>query len=180
MKQTKAFSLVEVLVVIAIILIVTAICVPVVLRVKRSGLEARSVSNMRQLYLALETYRSEAEGSPYGSMEAMGLPLGISTQYLGQGVANLHPPLWPQAWNYYYYPAPSWLDHRVPTWEQYATDKGAETVLLADFCFNFGGPEEANLIHDPYLEKYAIGITLGGSVKKKRASGHLDLIWWDR
>ena len=181
MKTKFGFSLVEVIVVVAIVIVVAAISYPVFARVKEKSLEAKSISNMRQLYLAIEMYRAEYDGIPYGSMEAMGLPDSPTERWLGSSVAGLRPPMNPKS-TYLYYPVATEFDQRSPTWEVYVIEHTSSTVLLADVHFNPLEPKGTYPSYqmNPDVEKYLIGITLGGSIRKKRASGSLVMQWWDR
>ena len=182
MKVKGAFSLVEVLVIIAIVAIVVAISFPVIQNTKEKAKEAKSVSNMRQLYVAIELYRVDYGGIPFGTMGEMGLPPWPMEKYMGGNVRKLHPPNRPEGFSYYYYPFPEHIDRRNPTWEDYVRDHEGDTVLLADITFNPNRPSGGYPRYhmDPNVEKYVIGINLNGGIRRKRASGGLDLKWWDR
>ena len=178
----RGFTLVEVLVVVAIVAIVAAVMFPVLRRSKQSALETQSISNMRQLYVAIQLYRGESDNVLYGKLEEMGLPPAPSAKYLGNSVAALHPPMRRAGTLYYYYPIESRLDRRTPTWADYIAIHEATTVLLADAWFDLGKPQPpyTNALMDPVVEKRLIGITVDGSIRRKRAPGRLDLVWWDR
>jgi prepilin-type N-terminal cleavage/methylation domain-containing protein len=181
MKNESGFSLVEVIVVVTIVVIVAAISYPVFTRAKEKSLESQSISNMRQLFIAIEIYRADYGGIPYGSMEAMGLPPAPSEKWLGASVAALYPPKQPPG-GYLYFPVPKNLDRRAPTWEQYVREHTEATVLIADAGFNPLEPKGASKYYymNPDVEKYVIGMTVGGSIRKQRASGSLVMQWWDR
>ena len=181
MRKRLAVTLVEVLIVIGIILVIAAIVFPVFSAGREKSMEIRSISNMQQIYVALEIYRSEYNGIPVGKMEDMGLPPWPTEQYLGPTVAALYPPKRRRGLIYYYYPAPDDIDHRNPTWSTYVVEHGDSTVLLADVWFNPSEPTGGFPAYhfNPYVEKYVFGITVGGSLRKKRAAGALSLTWWD-
>lgn len=64
----KGFTLIELLVVIAIIAVLAAILFPVFARVREKARQASCQSNLKQLYLANEMYRSDYDGlSPWVS-----------------------------------------------------------------------------------------------------------------
>lgn len=66
----KAFTLVEVLVVVAIIAVLAAIVFPVFVRARKRALEVPDISNMRQVYLALSIYEGDnGEDSPLTLVE---------------------------------------------------------------------------------------------------------------
>lgn len=175
----KGFTLVEIIVVIAIAAVIAAILVPVYASGKTKAKETASISNMHQLYLALELYRQDADGATFGSMEAMGLPDRLSI--LPGDVGKLTPPLAPKPYHYYYYPVAKDIDQRRPSWAQYTLEKGDQTVILTDLWFTPGILGRAPKYYQDFdLVRYQIGITLGGNIRRKTASGNLGLDWWDR
>lgn len=63
MKKNTAFTLIEMLVVVAIIAIVAAIIFPVFTRAKQSSLVTQDVTQLRQAYLGLQLYRTDFDQS---------------------------------------------------------------------------------------------------------------------
>ncbi len=63
-KRT-AFTLIELMVVVAIIAVIASILLPVLARAKKSAMRTTSMSNLRQCAIALITYASD-DGSPNG------------------------------------------------------------------------------------------------------------------
>lgn len=57
MRQDRAFTLIEIIVVIVIITVLAGVLVPVVLRARRKGRETECMSNLRQIHLALQMFR---------------------------------------------------------------------------------------------------------------------------
>lgn len=177
----RGFTLTETAVVIAIVIVVSAIVYPVFLGVRESAFKGKTVSNMRQLWTGIQIYRADWQALEFGSMEAMGLPDTPLWRHLGEDLRSIRPPSAPAGIEYYYYPIPEQIDRRQPSWASYTVAKGGQTVLLADVWFN---PQSAapfdRTIQDPSAWKLVIGITLEGNVRRKRAPGMLGMDWWDR
>jgi prepilin-type N-terminal cleavage/methylation domain-containing protein len=181
MRTSRGLTLIEVLVCVSIIAVVAAITYPVVANAKDSALKTKSISNMRQVHLALEIYAQENNGTPTGTMESMGLPPWPSAQYLGEGVRELYPPRRPTVnWTFYAYnPLPTEVDKRDPTWAQYTAECGTSAVLIWDPFFNPPRTEDFDMYwKDPYVRKFAMGITVSGSLVRKTRTGYMDLRWW--
>ena len=67
MKTNRGFSLLELLIVVAIILIIATIAIPSLLRSRQSANESAAVSNLRLVNTAEVTYASANQGS-YGDV----------------------------------------------------------------------------------------------------------------
>ena len=71
--QRRAFTLVELLVVIAVIIVLAAILIPVINSARDSAIIAKDASNMRQIYSAMGLYANEHGGKlPFGEHEVGG------------------------------------------------------------------------------------------------------------
>ena len=69
-KNNKGFSLLELLIVVAIILIIATIAIPSLLRSRQAANESAAVANLRTLNTAEVTYLSSAGGN-YGDLDAL-------------------------------------------------------------------------------------------------------------
>jgi type IV pilus assembly protein PilA len=67
MAKTRGFSLLELLIVVAIILIIATIAIPSLLRSRQAAQESSAVANLRTINTAEVTYLSSAAGN-YGSI----------------------------------------------------------------------------------------------------------------
>lgn len=76
----RGFTVVELLVVIAVMALLVAVTAPAMLGARRGASEARSLADLRQAYAALETYATDARGAmPYLGVESRPTePLGFA------------------------------------------------------------------------------------------------------
>lgn len=75
-RRERGFTLVEILVCVAIIAVLAALMFPVFSRAKNSAKETDAATNLRQIYMAIELYRSDNPDSiPFGTRDEMHLPL---------------------------------------------------------------------------------------------------------
>ena len=177
----RAFTLIEVLVCIAIVLVIAAVLFPVVVKAKDAAYQTKSIGNMRQVQMAIELYAQENNGAASGTMEEMGLPPWPNEKYLGSAVKDLYPPKRTSVnWDSYgYNPIPSDEDRRSPDWAEYSRRAGSRAVLLWDPFFNPPPRGKYEFYwQDPYATKYVLGITVSGSIVKRTKAGRLDLAWW--
>lgn len=70
MKNSKGFSLLELLIVVAIILIIATIAIPSLLRSRQAANESAAVANLRTINTAEVTYLSSSGGN-YGDIPAL-------------------------------------------------------------------------------------------------------------
>src|SRR5881392_1178099 len=69
-RSNKGFSLLELLIVVAIILIIATIAIPSLLRSRKAAHEAAAVATLRTINTAEVTYLSTAQGK-YGSLSSL-------------------------------------------------------------------------------------------------------------
>jgi Tfp pilus assembly protein PilE len=177
----KAFSFVEVLLVIGILLVVSAISYPAFANARREASKAASISNMRQLLALVEIYRSDQSNtSDSGTPSEMGLPQAdyfyinmMKAQKLGPPHKGVNRPFH----IYMYYPPPERFAQRelVENWVAWTKACGDQTVLIGDFNFTDRPVTEFS----GFISKVGLGIRLNGQIARKRGLGdYAGTGWW--
>ncbi|MHB8635377.1 MAG: type II secretion system protein [Fimbriimonadaceae bacterium] len=178
----RAFTLVEILVTMAIIALVVAIAYPALVSAKEAAQRTQSTSNRRQLYSALAIYRTGYEGIEFGDAAQMGLPPDLRNLALTEGLPHalfysgcpsiaapvLAVPLFHRMWH-----EPSATQQ---PWEPYVEKYGASAVLLADQNCDFDVVNHSN----PFFAHRGIGLYADGHVRVVVRTGFMsELEWWN-
>ena len=163
-KHGKGLTLVEVLVVIAIVIAVATIAFPVYGGVKRSVQITVHTNNLRQIATALHLYSEENEGkgSLYywpDSLTMLDLPKSILKCPSGSEPGGT------QFW-FFAYKSPMWYQHL-------STDPNP--VLVGSTCFD----PNARQFTNPNVTHLGIGVYLDGHVSKIQKKGQVyDFEFW--
>jgi type II secretory pathway pseudopilin PulG len=173
----------EVLVVVSIIAALAGLLLPVFANAKKSALERVCASNLHQLQLAVQIYRSDYDGdSRFGKGSEMGLPPASGDIFKTLGVKSellrcTAPPnvLSPKGAVYVALFAEADEQHVKTTWKEYSQAEGDESFIFADM--NHGDPTVS--ITSPYFPHRALGVRLSGQIKTFTKTGNWgDLAWW--
>jgi prepilin-type N-terminal cleavage/methylation domain-containing protein len=176
--KRRAFSLIEVLICIAIIAIVAAIAFPVFARAKQSAKESKTISNLHQLGVLVSLYREDyGGGANTGSPADMALPPGqtffdLREKYAGGLKAPQRGPMFPFFDYFYYIPGPG--GNAWDNWAAYSESVDGQVILAADFTFN--SKYDMDMLAFP---KLGFGVFIDTSVKTRRkAEMPLLPTWW--
>lgn len=176
----RAVTLVEVLIVAVIAAILAGILLSVFGGVKKQSKVAVTMSNLRQIHLAIAMYRDETEATgTVGDLIALGLPTADwYMDFLAK--KNLFPPQPGPTpglgWYYYLVPDPSTTSSLTAGWKRHNDKCRENSVIIADYTFLDRSAENA----PPGTRHHAYGLTLGGQIVQRTAPGFiLSPDWWD-
>ncbi len=189
-SKNLGLSLIEIVVVVAIVLVLVAISYPVFMRAKEKTGEVVTKSNLHQLWIAMDVYRTEHDGQGYyGHHALMGLPNVFDAYVSGWGFNISNEDLLrsgclrhqdhggePNERGWLRYTVYDNEETRYPLFEQFAQNQQENLIVFQDMnC----GNEDVSL-HDDAVQKTMIGVNLSGSILRKRKSGDpFTLAWWD-
>lgn len=181
--KRAAFSILEILVVMAIIMILVGVMTPVFKQVKRRGQITASMSNLRQMHLALKIYQSDHAGDAvYGEPSAMGFPPG---EYLVLNRFGTPLRMWgsPCGQNYRWSDKPAiiqydFFPYEVPSHKIADIAARFEENLLTFRDLNCSDDYED--LRNPLEPHRGLGVLLSGQAVNRRMTGHIltDAAWW--
>lgn len=170
-RRFGGFTIVEVLVVAAIVALVASLTYPLYSSATRGAKLGVSASNMRQLYVAVALYRSAHDGDGrYGDLATMGLPdarwalldRGGLPESLMQSPCGSHPSEQPSVLQVLYHPGDG--EDPFPMWLLAYKEN---LILYSDIQCT--PPENALL--NPYVSKTGVGVLLGGTIVRRAKPG---------
>jgi prepilin-type N-terminal cleavage/methylation domain-containing protein len=162
--RKSAFTLIEILVVVSIVALLGALIFPVFGRAKEGAHETSCESNLKQVDLALQLYRTEWDGQDNGTAAQMGLPMYVmdSTASL-KCSSNPHPENWPYVmfWQGYVVSDPQGI------WLGLVSKYGMASPMVVDA--NHNDPDIP--MFSPYFKRFGIVLYLNDSVHKLSRAG---------
>lgn len=176
----RGFTLAEVLVVLAVLLVLAAFLSPVIGQARESSRASVCISNLHQISVAMDIYRTDANlDGIYGPAADMGLPLDLHELASEQ---QLPPKLFACAatnmlstrnlYNLMYLPDGS---YGRMSWTQYVEQVGDSAVVIADYNHEL----KSSLHQSPFMTHRGIGLYLDGHVRVTVRKGDwFSYEWW--
>jgi prepilin-type N-terminal cleavage/methylation domain-containing protein len=191
--RRRAFTLTELLVVIAVLAILAALLFPVLARVREAGRQSRCRSQLRQIGLALGMYRDDYGAIPLRlsmlspayvsdprlflcpSDPEAGLHEGNEflegNRYLPTGMSYDYLPNWNQAWRVGWWKPPP--DHGEGKW--------GELTPISECAWHWARFFDRNAQdHRPGSHGWMLVLTAGGSVRRRAVEEPLTLFTPER
>lgn len=173
-RRRRAFTLVELLVVIGVIAVLTALLFPVLARAREAGREKVCASNLRQIGLAFRMYIYDHDETRPGFLHLL-VPNYLSSpqilvcpsdptgnySYLNWGIANTPSELWkwpyPQSYDYFLAP---WDDR----WWKFLEERGPRAGYVIDRLHGEVMPGPNLVSRAPYRVGRTLRLAMDGSV----------------
>jgi len=177
--KRAAFTLVEVLAALSIIVVLVAFLTPVFRGARERALIQSSLSQLRQIHIAVTLYRNDWDAGGYSQMYSAGLPpySYVYGTYMGLGPAAFRSPC---GYKSTIEPNQSRLSvqYAPSPWSLYSDYLSTyqESALLA----NDPHCNPADVIYDsPFTKKRGLGVLLSGRLINQYKLGFPgDLRWW--
>ncbi len=178
MRRRSAFTLVEVIVVIAIIGLLATLAAPVFIRAKQSANETICLNTFKQFFSALELYRADWSSTEVGDPAQMGLPpsaddimppyncRGLDRQCKSPGVYTVR---WPRTDP----STPNYSVTAVRAWVEYVATHGSTSLLI------FDDSHQDHCPRSEFSKMRVLGLNLGGTVYwRVRRGDPSQNTWW--
>lgn len=160
-----AFTLTEVLVVVGIVILLTAISYPILSRAIGSSKQSVTISNLRQLAVAASIYRSSWSEAESGTWQQVGLPPDLSLLDVDPQLMKTIGPTKRGLMMLYTFQG----------WDVYSANHSGSSVILGDLSWT----DPNNNLEDDKSKKIAFGAFLDTHVARRIGPGDwTDLEWW--
>jgi len=173
----RAFTLIEVLVVVGILAVLAGLLFPVFKHAKRSAQIAAAVENLRQHQIAASLYRSlEGRDGEYGSASEMGLPPpNLAFPALGLPLSAATSPCTPERIGTRDPYNVTWWPSDIGMFREQCLEYRERMILVSDMSCNDAGV----LPRNQYQTRLGLAVDLTGSLIRRRATGNPDFAkWW--
>ncbi len=161
-----AFTLTEVLVVVGIVILLTAITYPILSRAIGNSKQTVTISNLRQIAVAASIYRSSWGDGESGHWKQVGLPPDLTLLDVDPQVIQTLGPTKRGLMMLYTFQG----------WDVYSTNFGGSSVILGDLSWT----DPRNNIEDERSKKVAFGAYLDTHIARRIGTGDwTDLEWWN-
>lgn len=185
-----AFTLVEVIVVVAILAVLAALLYPVLAKAKEGSKMATCRSNLRQRFVALQLYRDTVDGTDVpADSESMGFPAHLDCVLWPQdcwtnaerrlACSGRHPrmPGWPVGYRQFWPPprhfTAAYSKEQEAKWIEYLHAAGPGALVLTDMNHPLHFPA------NDWTIQRAFGIAMDGSLKTRVRRGDPNgYDWW--
>lgn len=174
----RAFTLVELIIVLSIVAIITAIAYPVIAGAVGRAKESQCMSNLRQFGVAIEMYRNDYDGTgKWGTPAQMGMPHPLAVlmfeDYVKPGLekcGGVDPTRGVRGLYAHF-----WSSYQDQDWASCVAKWREGTVAM----FDVNHRNRVGAYGSPIAINYAIGLTVGGNVRvlNKRGSPETQS-WW--
>ncbi len=188
-RKARAFTLTEVMVVIAIIGVVAAITFPVVSSMKNSAKITQTLQNLKSLHAGAMLYQADYHGALAGTIEEMGLPDSFGTTrplpynggYIKPWYAGIKSPFRSAPNNdYSTFMIPAKHDGLKPTWSECTKARGDACIMYWD-RFEPGRDSYTGywIVDVGHARKRLHGIALAGNIVTRDDKGDpYSQSWW--
>ena len=179
MKNRRAYTVIEVLVCIGITSITIATMAPVFSKAKHRAKITKSLSNLRQMFVACELYRMDHDGvGQFGDLPEMGLPrvefvfrdrFGLPLDLFSSPCGD-HPSDNPRVIDYYYNPG-----FGGPDFAREAILYGSNGRLFTDLNCT----DHTVSLYNPFRKRRGLGVLMEGQLVNRFKEGDMDdPSWW--
>lgn len=179
-RRRGGITLVEVLVVIAIVAVLVAITQPILIQAKRYSQQANCISNLRHYNTAIVLYQNEYDGTPEGTPTQMGLPPFDAMSKLAEDLKCPRPSALdcagPGLYLLGWIAAPFSTPASDQAWSELVARRGPGTILVVDRNHSATCPSTHFSLNK------GMGVTLGGSVivkVKRQSATNFDKFFYD-
>jgi prepilin-type N-terminal cleavage/methylation domain-containing protein len=171
-ERNRAFTLIEILVVLVIIVALAAMLLPVFKKGVTSAKKSRDLTHLKQIGTSLLLYRENYDHADSGTAEEMGLPTSDEGMEISGILKPELKPSGPNKSNLVFL-----FTNDPKEWIKYSREYEGQSVLLGDLSWT---DSQVDALVDSASVKSAAGFYLSGQIKQFKKKGDaLDFYWWN-